>query len=874
MSHVAQAAARPLWLYGGMTRYADPTACPDCRARLTPGSRQCDACGLVLTGPLGQELFATLTRADVLLAQMRAATAAAAGAPSLDTPPAVPSEGLSILSGAVPMPTASRAPGSGGPGPRRVGIGTAPRILLALGALCLVVAATVFLAVTWSLLGVGGRTAVLVVLTAGTAALTAWAARRGLRGAAEALGLVTAGLVTLDATGARTSGWLGEPSTGTFAVLTGGLLLVGGAAAATTLGRTRIGRFVAGEATAVVGLGLVVVGLSLQSWGSLAGRLLVATAIAGVVTGVLSRAGRRDLLRVAIGGTGVLTAFSWIVLVGAGVDRLGVSPSVRSVWLEAGGWPLAAAALAAAVVVALRPLPEWLRVLACGAGLLPALVALTAPAYDEGGTALVATVVVVTVALSTVVAALGRPWGAAPLGALAASASLLLTAAAVLGAGIAQRYVEVAGSAWRADVGARLGEVPTGALEPWLLPLVALALAALVVAVQVLTGPKSEGPGPLRPRLRSDILAAAVTTTGLVLAGTLVLYPVPVWLALGALLALLSGLGALALARPSVRAAGAAAAVAVLAVPFSLTAPAHTAATLTLVVALAAALHLRSRTLSVVLVAGAALAAGVGGLVWTGGRWAAVEDPWTGLVGLVVVAVVVLGRGRLPVRTGQAPGLAAVELTGALTMLALGIAGTQGAAYAERADWTAVYLTVAGTAASILALLRDDRRAVGWLGGLLLAGATWVRLAEVGVTAPEPYTLPSATALLAVGWLHLRRHPDSSTHRALGAGLGLALVPSLLWVLEDPLTLRALLLGLACLGLVVAGARLQWGALLTAGAAVGALLVLREAGPYGYGIPRWMLIGAAGALLITLGITWEQRVREARTLVGYVRHLR
>ena len=40
-----------------------------------------------------------------------------------------------------------------------------PKILLTLGALCLLVAAVTFLAVAWSWLGVGGRTVVLLVLT-------------------------------------------------------------------------------------------------------------------------------------------------------------------------------------------------------------------------------------------------------------------------------------------------------------------------------------------------------------------------------------------------------------------------------------------------------------------------------------------------------------------------------------------------------------------------------------------------------------------------------------------------------------------------------------------------------------------------------------
>ena len=153
--------------------------------------------------------------------------------------------------------------------------------------------------------------------------------------------------------------------------------------------------------------------------------------------------------------------------------------------------------------------------------------------------------------------------------------------------------------------------------------------------------------------------------------------------------------------------------------------------------------------------------------------------------------------------------------------------------------------------------------------------ATWVRLWDRGVTTPEAYTLPSAAALLVVGLVHLRRNPTATTMTALAPGLSLALVPSLLWVLAEPTGLRALLLGVACLLLVVGGARLRWTAPVVVGGTVGALLVLRLAAPYiGDAVPRWVLLGGAGALLVAMGVTWERRLQEARHLVSYVRALR
>jgi hypothetical protein len=56
---------------------------------------------------------------------------------------------------------------------------------------------------------------------------------------------------------------------------------------------------------------------------------------------------------------------------------------------------------------------------------------------------------------------------------------------------------------------------------------------------------------------------------------------------------------------------------------------------------------------------------------------------------------------------------------------------------------------------------------------------------------------------------------------------------------------------------------------------VGGIEVVRLAAPYiGDAVPRWVLIGAAGALLIAMGITWEQRVRDARRVAGFVKGLR
>src|SRR4051794_6973048 len=198
-----------------MKRYADPNRCPDCGRTIVPDAPVCPGCGLTLSGQVARQLFLTLARADQLLATLRSTPLPTPAAPTLSpAPPTTPP---------VRPPVRPRA---------SLSAASVPKILLTLGAGCLLVAALVFLAVTWSVLGVGGRTATLVGFTAIAATLTGWMVRRRLRAAAESLALVTYGLLTLDVIGADNAGWFGDLSTPGLLVLLGGILTASGAAGA------------------------------------------------------------------------------------------------------------------------------------------------------------------------------------------------------------------------------------------------------------------------------------------------------------------------------------------------------------------------------------------------------------------------------------------------------------------------------------------------------------------------------------------------------------------------------------------------------------------------------------------------------------------
>jgi hypothetical protein len=144
----------------------------------------------------------------------------------------------------------------------------------------------------------------------------------------------------------------------------------------------------------------------------------------------------------------------------------------------------------------------------------------------------------------------------------------------------------------------------------------------------------------------------------------------------------------------------------------------------------------------------------------------------------------------------------------------------------------------------------------------------------VGVHAPEAYTLPTAVALVLVGVYRLLRDFDADTTTTLLPGLGLGTVPSLLWALIDPVSPRAAMLGAGCLVLLLGGAALRWSAPVLVGGLVGAALVLREVAPYAAELQQWVLIGAAGTVLIASGITWEARMRDLRQAAGYLGRLR
>ena len=786
-----------------MTRYADSSVCPDCSAELLHSPSACPSCGLPLHHPLARELFATLSRADYLLGRLRVATAP------------VPAPARSFVPPMPPMPAPRQALRRTGLRPTSV-----PVVLLSLGALCLLVAAVIFLAVAWSWLGVGGRTGVLAGLTVTGAGLAAWFTARDLRVAGEALSAVTFGLLTLDLVGADRAGWLGDRGPSELGLVVGLTLLA--TALTWSLAQHRLA-----APQLVAGVGLFT---AYAATVDLLGHQLLLSALAVVAFAGLAAVGRAARLVVlpwvALAGA----APCWLALMLSGLAESLEEPSLSGLWSAGGpGW-----ALLAATALLLLPLAvsrdDGLVQLCLASAVSLGVATICLPVVDEGLTAFILTALVVVLAGAAAAAALPRTLLVIPLlPAILAASPVLVTWLTMVAQGSAHVAVGDPFTV-RADVLLAPGEA---LVHPALVVPSALAMAALSWTA-------------LRPVLSSAVLLPAGAVVALSGVATLAHYPVPLWSVVMALLVV----AAVAATRDLTLGAVLGAAALVAGLPSAWLTVLTTGA---IVLACAAAVRRPA--------AGLVLPAAVGGLLWSVGEVAQVDVAHRGVpIALVVGALaIVLHREE-------------AELSAATTAFTTSTAAI--AAAANVSGSLALHLTVLGALASGHALLHRDRRWVGWVGGALLAAATWVRLADIGVDVPEAYTLPSAIALVVVGLDRIRRDPATPTGTALTPGLLLATTPSLLWSLEDPVSARAVLLGGACLTLVLIGVRVHWNSPFVVGAVVGGVLVLREVAPYAAQTPQWVMIGLAGALLTVVGVTWERRLVELRQAAAYLDRLR
>lgn len=770
-------------------------------------------------------------RAWLVAAVQSAAHAASAGAASAVPPGAPASSGPHGPSGPGARARAASAP-AGGPRPE-TGARGVQNLLLLLGGLLLTIAAAVFTLVSWGHLGITGRAAVLGVLTLAVLATPAALLGRRLRSTAEAVAGLGLALTVLDAYALHR---VALPHVdGADYAAAAALLLAGAWAGYGTLPRVARPALPRPAAVVAAQFALPLWALSAEPGSAAGAAALLVTAALDAALAVRAVPGAVRLTAAVcaytLGAWGVLSA--WSVSVAA--DTWGHTVQATALLLFAAG-VLGAVAWRGGVPAGLA------RGLSVAAGLVTTAAAV--------GALLPVTPVVWTpplhlvcgVALLSAVRA-GRLPEPVREGLLWAGAAVLgLTALGTLPLVAVVLYGPLAGldAVWSGAPESMRAATVAGLPWPW-----QLAAAPLVLAVvaAVLAAAAGRLPWPAQARHAALALGWAAA---LVLPSVLDL---PYFLGLAAL----GALTALALLSPWARPTAAALGLAGSAHLALAALPSRTA-TLVVLGALTAGLAAVSRprpavTLPAALGYATALACATGAAA----GWA---PEHTAPLVLAVPALAALMAPRLPEGArlpveiaGMAAGLLAVGLA-ALDLPVLSLVLALGG------------VILAGTA------LREDRRRVAWAAAVLWVLASWVRLSAWEIGTPEAYTLPVSVPALVVGHLRLRRDPGVSSWTAYGPGLGVTLVPSLLAAWGDSGWERPLLLGMGALAVTLWGAGRGLKAPLVLGGGVLILNALHELAPYLVqlhdALPRWALPALAGLLLLTLGATYERRLRDVR----------
>jgi hypothetical protein len=600
------------------------------------------------------------------------------------------------------------------------------------------------------------------------------------------------------------------------------------------------------------GLGITIAGLGAAAVAEdldFAWRAIIALVVAGLLALATRPAGLRP---VSIVARVVFAGFFTAAYVAALVELVD-HPAIDDLVSGGHGAPLAIMAIASTVVGALvKPV----RVPAVALAVLAVCALVITPVAEaaEGDGAAVAIAL-----LAAVLGAAGMSraddWGrGVRAGTVPVVLGLLLVHAVLLAEAVRTGSL-VLDAPWRLAADTRLSLTSVEDHALWALPVVLLGL--VVVAWTLPRWPEL-------PAARPHALEIALGAGALGWVGVVAGARPPVWAAAAGLLLLAAALAAIhahGLGRSATPTAAVLVAAATVAAAAShgVSATSWPAGSLVLVgLTIAAGPRIQRQTY-----ASGAVALGLAGIA------AIVElldvDPAVTalvvlLVALALVAVAGLVLTQHPVRV---PVEATAALCGFAALVAPGSSGE-----------LAVRWTIVGVALVALACVVAARRWYVWPGAVALLVAYVLLIVDSGFWIVEAYTLPLGVTALAAGMALVRRRPESGSWLLLGPGLAIAMLPSLPQALADPTGSRALLLGIGALVVLVVGIRLGWQAPFVAGAVVLTLLVLFNIGPYANAAPRVVLLAVVGVVLTGVGITWEDRVRDGRRLVGYVRAMR
>ena len=108
---------------------------------------------------------------------------------------------------------------------------------------------------------------------------------------------------------------------------------------------------------------------------------------------------------------------------------------------------------------------------------------------------------------------------------------------------------------------------------------------------------------------------------------------------------------------------------------------------------------------------------------------------------------------------------------------------------------------------------------------------------------------------------------------AYGTGLTLGLAPTLYMSVSDPHLVRPLLLGTGSLAVVLVGARARLQAPIALGGLALAIDAVVQIAPLAGALPRWVSLAIAGVVLMVVGATYEQRLRDLKRLQEHLESL-
>jgi hypothetical protein len=255
--------------------------------------------------------------------------------------------------------------------------------------------------------------------------------------------------------------------------------------------------------------------------------------------------------------------------------------------------------------------------------------------------------------------------------------------------------------------------------------------------------------------------------------------------------------------------------------------------------------------------------------------------------GVAAVACVVLGATRHLGPTGFATSCTGAALVLVVTLArrfrdstvegvgvastAIGVAVAAGSPGWLAAAATAGALAVVGASISGGALFGNRPYRIALPIIIVLAADAWLAAAGVGVV--EAYTVPLGAAFVIAGATARNWYPQLGSWGAYALGLLVALLPSLVLLLERGGSLR--LIGLIAGGTVcvVVGAVHRLQAPMLLGAAVLVTIGIDALSPVAADLPSWIPLGTSGLVILWIGITFERRLDNVRHLRDQVRSL-